>query len=47
MDAYNAFNHMNLSNPSGNIDQGTQNITSLAYSNYETRQLQFSVRLQF
>jgi hypothetical protein len=47
MDAYNVFNHMSLANPSGNIDQGTQSISSLAYSNYETRQLQFSVRLQF
>lgn len=47
MDAYNAFNHMNLANPGGSIDQGPQYITSLAFSNYETRQLQFSLRLQF
>jgi hypothetical protein len=48
VDAYNVFNHMSLANPgSGNIDQGTQYISGLAYSNFETRQLQFSLRLQF
>jgi hypothetical protein len=47
MDAYNAFNHMSLGNPGGSIDQGDQNINSLFGSQFPTRQLQFSVRLQF
>jgi hypothetical protein len=47
MDAYNAFNHMSLGNPSGTIDQGDQFINSLFASQFPTRQLQFSVRLQF
>jgi hypothetical protein len=47
VDAYNAFNHMSLSNPSGTIDQGDQFIGSLFSSQFPTRQLQFSLRLQF
>jgi hypothetical protein len=47
MDAYNAFNHMSLANPGGSIDQGDQNIGGLFGSQFPTRQLQFSVRLQF
>ena len=47
MDAYNVFNHMSLSNPGGSIDNGDQTIGSLAYAQFPTRQLQFSVRLQF
>jgi outer membrane receptor protein involved in Fe transport len=47
MDAYNAFNHMSLGNPGGTIDQGDQNIGGLFGSQFPTRQLQFSVRLQF
>jgi hypothetical protein len=47
MDAYNAFNHMSLSNPGGSIDNGDQNIGGLFGSQFPTRQLQFSVRLQF
>lgn len=47
MDAYNAFNHMSLSNPGGTLDQGDQNIGGLFGSQFPTRQLQFSVRLQF
>jgi outer membrane receptor protein involved in Fe transport len=47
MDAYNVFNHMNLPNPGGTIDQGDQYITNLAFSNYPTRQLQLSARFQF
>jgi hypothetical protein len=48
VDAYNVFNHMSLSNPgSGSLDNGDQNITGLFGSQFPTRQLQFSVRLQF
>jgi hypothetical protein len=47
MDAYNAFNHMSLGNPGGSIDNGDQNIGGLFGSQFPTRQLQFSVRLQF
>jgi hypothetical protein len=47
MDAYNAFNHMSLGNPGGSIDNGDQNIGGLFQSQFPTRQLQFSVRLQF
>jgi hypothetical protein len=47
MDAYNAFNHMSLANPGGSIDNGDQNIGGLFGSQFPTRQLQFSVRLQF
>lgn len=47
MDAYNAFNHMSLGNPGGSVDNGDQNIGGLFGSQFPTRQLQFSVRLQF
>jgi hypothetical protein len=47
VDAYNVFNHMSLSNPGGSLDNGDQNITGLFGSQFPTRQLQFSVRLQF
>jgi hypothetical protein len=47
MDAYNAFNHMSLANPGGSIDNGDQNIGALFLSQFPTRQLQFSVRVQF
>jgi hypothetical protein len=47
MDAYNAFNHMSLGNPGGSLDNGDQNIGGLFGSQFPTRQLQFSVRLQF
>ncbi len=47
MDAYNVFNHMSLSNPGGSIDNGDQTIGGLCGSQFPTRQLQFSVRLQF
>lgn len=47
VDAYNVFNHISLSNPGGSIDGGDQFITNVAPSQYPTRQLQFSVRLQF
>jgi hypothetical protein len=47
MDAYNAFNHMSLGNPGGSIDNGDQNIGGLFGSQFPTRQLQFSLRLQF
>ena len=47
MDAYNVFNHMSLSNPGGSIDNGDQTIGGLFGSQFPTRQLQFSVRLQF
>jgi hypothetical protein len=48
MDAYNAFNHINLGNPGGNI-QNNGSITNGAGVNGSTnpRQLQFSGRLQF
>ena len=47
VDAYNAFNHMSLANPGGSIDGGNQNIGGLFGSQFPTRQLQFSLRLQF
>jgi hypothetical protein len=47
MDAYNAFNHMSLGNPGGSIDNGDQTIGGLFGSQFPTRQLQFSIRLQF
>jgi hypothetical protein len=47
MDAYNAFNHMSLGTPGGSIDNGDQNIGGLFGSQFPTRQLQFSIRLQF
>ena len=47
MDAYNVFNHMSLGNPGGSIDNGDQTIGGLFGSQFPTRQLQFSVRLQF
>jgi hypothetical protein len=47
VDAYNAFNHMSLSNPGGSLDQGPQFIGGLFGSQFPTRQLQFSLRLQF
>jgi hypothetical protein len=47
MDAYNAFNHIPLGNPGGSIDNGDQNIGGVFGSQFPTRQLQFSVRLQF
>jgi hypothetical protein len=48
MDAYNAFNHMSLGNPtSGSVDNGDAVINSLFGSQFPTRQLQFSIRLQF
>jgi hypothetical protein len=47
MDAYNGFNHMSLSNPGGSIDNGDQFIGGLFGSQFPTRQLQFSLRLQF
>jgi hypothetical protein len=48
MDAYDVFNHMNLGNPGGSIDNGDQTIGGLfGGSQFLTRQLQFSIRLQF
>ncbi len=47
VDAYNVFNHISLANPGGQIDGGDQFITNVAPSQFPTRQLQFSVRLQF
>ena len=47
MDAYNVFNHMSLGNPGGSIDNGDEFIGGLFGSQFPTRQLQFSVRLQF
>jgi hypothetical protein len=47
MDAYNAFNHMSLGTPGGSIDNGDQTIGGLFGSQFPTRQLQFSIRLQF
>lgn len=47
VDAYNAFNHMSLGTPGGTLDQGDQNIGGLFSSQFPTRQLQFSARLQF
>jgi Carboxypeptidase regulatory-like domain/TonB dependent receptor len=55
MDAYNVFNHMSLANPGSgfnagtivNVDSGDQFISSLAPSQFPTRQLQFSLRVQF
>jgi hypothetical protein len=47
MDAYNAFNHMSLGNPSGSLDNGDSTIGGLFGSQFPTRQLQFSLRLQF
>ena len=47
MDAYNAFNHISLGTPGGSIDNGDQNIGGVFGSQFPTRQLQFSVRLQF
>ena len=51
LDAYNAFNHINAGNPSGNastvnIDQGEVFITSEP-PGAKPRQLQLSVRFQF
>jgi outer membrane receptor protein involved in Fe transport len=47
VDAYNAFNHMSLGNPGGSVDNGDQTIGGLFGSQFPTRQLQFSLRLQF
>jgi outer membrane receptor protein involved in Fe transport len=47
MDAYNAFNHMSLGNPGGSVDNGDSTIGGLFGSQFPTRQLQFSLRLQF
>jgi carboxypeptidase family protein/TonB-dependent receptor-like protein len=48
VDAYNVFNHINPGNPGGSIDSGDQFISSIqTASQNPTRQLQFSVRLQF
>jgi hypothetical protein len=47
LDAYNAFNHMSLGNPGGSVDNGDQTIGGLFGSQFPTRQLQFSLRLQF
>jgi hypothetical protein len=52
MDAYNAFNHINLGNPNGNIDGGGGGITSGPYpaglsGTTNPRQLQFTAHLQF
>jgi hypothetical protein len=38
---------MSLSNPGGTIDNGDQFIGGLFSSQFPTRQLQFSLRLQF
>lgn len=46
IDAYNGFNHINLANPGGTIDQGAQFISGMAPGS-NPRQLQFSLRLQF
>jgi hypothetical protein len=46
IDAYNGFNHINLANPGGAIDQGPQYISGMAPGS-NPRQLQFSLRLQF
>jgi hypothetical protein len=53
MDAYNAFNHINLGNPNGTIDQGSAG--SIGGGTYPAgtggttnpRQLQFTVHLAF
>jgi hypothetical protein len=47
-DGFNAFNHINFSNPNGNVDQGGS-ISSGPYPNGSSnpRQMQFSARLQF
>jgi hypothetical protein len=48
VDAYNVFNHMSLGNPNtGSIDNGDSVINGLFASQFPTRQLQFSLRLQF
>jgi outer membrane receptor protein involved in Fe transport len=47
VDAYNAFNHMSLGNPGGSVDNGQQTIGGLFGSQFPTRQLQFSLRLEF
>jgi hypothetical protein len=48
VDAYNAFNHINPGNPGGSIDSGDQFISGInTAAQFPTRQLQFSVRLQF
>jgi hypothetical protein len=48
VDAYNVFNHINPGNPGGSIDSGDQFISSIqTASQNPTRQLQFSVRIQF
>jgi hypothetical protein len=53
MDAFNAFNHINLGNPNGNIDSGSAGqITSGPFpagigGTTNPRQLQFTVHLQF
>ncbi|MGI8769844.1 MAG: TonB-dependent receptor [Acidobacteriaceae bacterium] len=53
VDAYNVFNHPNPGNPGGgggstsSIDNGDQFINNLAPAQFPTRQLQFSVRVQF
>jgi hypothetical protein len=48
VDAFNAFNHINLGTPNTNIDSGGS-ITGGAYPNGTSnpRQLEFSVRVQF
>jgi outer membrane receptor protein involved in Fe transport len=47
MDAYNAFNHISLGTPGGSVDNGDQTIGGVFGSQFPTRQLQFSIRLQF
>ncbi|HEY2468298.1 MAG TPA: TonB-dependent receptor [Terracidiphilus sp.] len=47
MDAYNAFNHISLGNPGGSLDNGQQTIGGVFGSQFPTRQLQFSLRIQF
>jgi hypothetical protein len=53
MDAYNAFNHINLGNPGGNIDSAGGNsigggpFPAGTGGTTNPRQLQFTVHLQF
>ena len=48
VDAYNAFNHINVGNPGRQYRQGDQYVSGYQRSaQFPTRQLQFSLRLQF
>jgi hypothetical protein len=53
MDAFNAFNHINLGNPNGTIDQGSAGsigggpFPASTGGTTNPRQLQFTIHLQF